>query len=118
MIKWLYKRIIRKLNLSKDQLIELKSRLTKENICKGPFVQGEKNCPNTTALALKKGIDKFKKTDEVWGLMKNRGVRKIELWSFYVVFDIPAILSERFFEKALGIMKSAIDEIIYEKQKS
>ena len=116
MIKRLYKRVIRKFDLSVDQLRELKRRLAPENICKGPFVQGEKNCPNTTALAIKEGVDRFKMADEVKKLLAKYGVTNVELRTFYVLFDIPAMISERFFEQKLQKMKRTIDELIYEKQ--
>jgi len=116
MIKRLYKRIIRKLNLSEDQLKELKSRLLPENICKGPFVQGEKNCPNTTALAIREGAGKFKTSGEVKMLMMKYGIKNIELWMFYAIFDLPAILSEGYFRKSLAYMKSGVDDLIAEKR--
>ncbi|MBI2639282.1 MAG: hypothetical protein HYW90_00105 [Candidatus Sungbacteria bacterium] len=117
MLKRLYKRIIRKFDLSKGQLRELKDRLVEENICKGPFVRGEQNCPNTTALAIKEKVGKFKVSDEVGQLMVKYGVRRIELWIFYVLFDLPAILSEGYFRKSLASMRNAIDELIQEERK-
>lgn len=117
MIKLLYKRIIRKLNLSVNQLKELKDKLALENICKGPFVQGEKNCPNTTALAIKEGRGRFQESSEVKKLLKQRGVNNIELWTFYLLFDMPALISERFFKKALSSMRTVVNELIQEKQR-
>lgn len=115
MIKRLYKRIIRKFALSEAQLKELKTRLIPENICKGPFVQGDKNCPNTTALAIKEGMGKFTVSGKIKKLMKEYGVKRIELWAFYAAFDIPAILSENYLLKSLKEMRDAIDELISEK---
>ncbi|MEK7208033.1 MAG: hypothetical protein AAB699_00615 [Patescibacteria group bacterium] len=114
MLKRLYKRIVRKFGLTKDQLRELSGRLVEENICKGPFVQGEKNCPNTTALAIKENVGKFRVSDEVKALMVRYGVERIELWTFYVLFDLPAMLSERYFKKSLVMMRDAIDELVQE----
>jgi len=108
--------MIRKLDLSEDQLRELKSRLIPGSICKGPFVQGEKNCPNTIALAVKEGVGKFTESDEVKGLLRKYGVGSIELWTFYLVFDIPATLSNRFFESATKAMKGAVDKLIQEQK--
>ena len=79
-------------------------------------MQGAKNCPNTTALAIKEGVGRFIVSDEVKKLMKRYGVRSIELWAFYAIFDLPAILSESYFKKSLGEMKDVIDELIVEKQ--
>lgn len=118
MLKRLYKRIIRKFGLTENQLKELRDRLTSENICKGPFVQGEKNCPNTTALAIKEKVGKFRVSDEVGQLMARYGVRKIELWTFYTLFDLPAMLSEEYFRKSLATMRNAIDELVQERGKS
>lgn len=115
MIKKLYKRILKKLNLPADQLQELKNRLTHESICKGAFVQGEKNCPNTTALATKEGVDKFREANEVKKLLAKYGVGRIELWTFYVIFDLPAMISERFFERRLREMRHTVDELIKSK---
>lgn len=117
MLKRLYKRIIRKFELTENQLRELRDRLTAENICKGPFVQEEKNCPNTTALAIKENIGKFKVSDEVGPLMTRYGVKKIELWTFYALFDLPAMLSEGYFSKSLSMLRGAIDELIQEERK-
>ncbi len=114
MLKRLYKRIVRKFNLNRDQLRELRDRLVSENICKGPFVQGEKNCPNTTALAIRENVGKFTVSDEVKALMTRYGVKRIELWAFYVLFDLPAMLSERYFRKSLAIMRDAIGELVQE----
>lgn len=115
MIKRLYKRIISKFDLSETQLKELRERLIPESICKGPFVQGEKNCPNTTALAIKEGIGKFKVSGTVKRLMEKYGVKSVELFAFYAIFDLPAILSEKYFEKSLAKMRNALDELIIEK---
>lgn len=52
-LKSQYKKILKKLDLSTDQLHELRNTLQPKKICSGPFIQGEKMCPNTTALALK-----------------------------------------------------------------
>ncbi|MBI2627189.1 MAG: hypothetical protein HYW77_03010 [Parcubacteria group bacterium] len=117
MIKQLYKKIIRKFDLSEQQLGELKGRLVPENICKGPFVQGEKNCPNTTALAIKEGVGKFTVSGGVKKLMKKYGVKSTELWLFYAVFDIPAIFFEKYFRKSLTKMRDALDGLVIERQR-
>ena len=115
MIKALYKRILKKLNLSKDQLMVLKERLASRNICKGPFLRDGKMCPNTTALAIREGREKFQKADEVMELLKRYHIGRTELWIFYALFDIPAMVSERFFKKALKDMRNAVDDLIREK---
>lgn len=117
MLKRLYKRIIKKFGLTEDQLKELKSRLVEENICKGPFVQGEKNCPNTTALAIKENTGKFTVSDGVKALMTRYGVKRIELRAFYMLFDLPAMLSERYFRRSLAIMRNAVDELVQKGNK-
>ena len=116
MIKWLYKRIIRKLDLSENQLGELKNKLVPESVCKGPFVKGNRMCPNTTALAIKEGVEKFTKSDEVRELLRKYGVGSIELWTFYFVFDIPAMLSDRFFEGAIKAMRGVANELVQEQK--
>lgn len=75
-------------------------------------MKGEKNCPNTTALAIKEGVGKFRELNKVRELLRKYGVSSIELWTFYLVFDTPAMLSKRFFESAIRAMKSAVDELI------
>jgi len=114
MIKHLYKRIIRKFGLSEMQLKELHATLVQGNICKGPFMQGEKSCPNTTALAIKEKRTVLKDSSQVRALMRKYNVLGSELWVFYIVFDLPAQLSDSYFKKALKDMRNAVNELIEE----
>jgi len=114
MLKSLYKKMIRKLNLTHDQLTALKDRLNTQNICSGHFVSGDKMCPNTTALAIKLGVKKLSNR-EVRGLLNEHGVSNSELWTFYFLFDLPAKFSKNFAEWAMSIFREAIAEIIKEE---
>ena len=115
MIKSAYKSLIKKFNLSKDQLRELKEKLEEQKICKGPFFEEGKMCPNTTALSIKEKRNEFESSDEVVKLLNKYGVSRIELWKFYCLFDLPAMISKNFFSKALREMRFAVDELIRER---
>jgi len=115
MLKKLYKRIIRKLNLSVEQLKILKSRLTADNICCGAFTKDDKMCPNTNALAIKRGIERFESEQQVRVYLNNNGITNQELYPFYLLFDLPAMLSKKLFIKRLTILQHAIDELIQGK---
>jgi len=67
-------------------------------------------------LAIKEGRGRFQESSEVRKLLKQCGVSSIELWTFYTLFDIPAMISEKFFERTLGIMRAAVDELIQKKR--
>ena len=116
MAKRLYKRILKKLNLTRDQLKELQTRLITRNVSRGPFLSGDKMCPNTTALAIKRGIARFRDDREVKRLLKQYTVTPVELWVFYALFDIPAMVSERLFTRLLQDLKSAVDELSQENR--
>ena len=112
MLTRLYKRILEKLQLTPEELFKLQERLTKQNICKGPFLQGEKMCPNTTALAIKGGDGNSLNAQEVKMLLKKHGVTAYDLCSFYLLFDLPSMFSDKLFEKSLGRLKEAVDELL------
>jgi hypothetical protein len=111
MRKWLYKKILRKIDLSRDQLTKLLNKLNTDNICTGPFLKGEKMCPNTTALSLKLGRT-FNSNTEIDRLLKQAKVSKLELVLFYLFFDVPAAFSFKLFEKTLKELKTAIRELM------
>lgn len=73
-------------------------------------------CPNTTALAIKEGENKFQNSTQVKQLLRQYGITSIELWLYYIVSDIPAMLSKRFFKNALESMRSSIDTLIRRKE--
>lgn len=112
MVRYLYKRMLGKLRPSRNQLQTLKAQLIPENICKGPFILGDKKCPVTTALEIKENPNTLKDAAQVRAMLRNHGVGTIELMLFYALFDIPAIASEKCFKKSLSIMQGAVSELI------
>ena len=114
MLKEIYKRILKKLNLSNSQLEVLKGRLTIDNISSGPFIKEGKMCPNTNALAIKLDIDMFANSKDVRKQLNQSGVTNVELWFFYLLFDIPAVTSKVFFRNALSKLQAAVNELIFE----
>jgi hypothetical protein len=112
MLRWLYRRIIGKLRLSSDQLKELRDKLQPSNICAYQFVEGGKMCPNTIALSIKEHRQTFKGKSEIKALLKQHGVTQLELWIFLLIYDLPAVLSQKFFEKSLMTMRSTIETMI------
>ena len=111
MIKFFYKRIIAKLNLSREQLLMLKNKLIPESICSGPFFTEQKMCPTTTGLALKLNVPKLDDKAEIYAQFRSFGARKIDFYLLYIVFDLPSLFSDRFFKYSLDQMKKAVDEI-------
>lgn len=111
MLKALYKKILKKLGLTREELLLLKEKLSPENICKGPFIKDNKMCPNTTALAIKTNR-KFANSLEILEIFKKYKISRHELWLFYLQFDIPSKISERFFKHSLENMKEGINELI------
>jgi|SRR3989344_1909396 len=109
--KYLYKKILKKLNLNKKELLLLKKKLKDGNICAGPFVEGRKMCPNTTALSIKLK-KKFKDNNVVSKNLKKLGVSKIYLWLFYITFDIPSMLSKSFFGRKVDDLREAVGELL------
>jgi len=113
MLKWLYKRILRKLDLNKEELLKLHTSLAPERMSKGPFIQGAKMCPNTTALALKEKAVPFE-VNSIRSRFADRGISALELWIFYVVFDFPSRLSKTYFLNSIDTMKQGIKELLEE----
>jgi hypothetical protein len=93
MLTWLYTRILKKLNLSSGQMQSLSEKLADGAVCVGPFQKDGLLCPNSSALALKLGRQAFTNAGEIRRLLKRHGVSAVELWAFYVLFDIPSLLS-------------------------
>lgn len=112
MIRFFYKRIIRKLNLSPEQLRTLQNRLVPEAICNGPFFKEGKMCPSTTALSLKLEQARLDDKTEILKQFRSFGISRFDLNLLYLVFDLPAIISDRFFRYSLQEMKLAIDEML------
>jgi hypothetical protein len=112
MLKELYKRIITKLELSKPELEVLKRNLREENICIGPFQSKDKMCPNTTALSIKLNTQRFNSSSEIRSRFKENGISNLELWLFYVLFDISSMLSETYFKKRMELFRDVVDELI------
>jgi hypothetical protein len=114
MLNWLYRRILKKLALKKDELINLQNRITPEQICAIKFVDGNKACPNTTALKVKlqqplndKALIKQKFQDHKIG--------NLELWAFMFLYDIPAMFSNKQKVKKLAVLRKAIDILLIPK---
>lgn len=113
-LKSKYKEILIKLNLSVDQLKELKNKLQPQNVCAGPFIKREKLCPNTIALSLRLN-DRPKDKVSVRKLLNQSRITNFELIIFYILFDFPAMISNKLFQKLLGNLKEAVQELIEEK---
>jgi hypothetical protein len=111
MLKTVYKSILKKLSLSKNQLGELISALNPNSICKGPFIQGEKMCPSTTALRIKLGSEKLTNSTQVKKLLRNYGITTWDLILFYIFYDVPSLLSENLFKRCLQELKMAATEL-------
>ncbi len=116
LLKNIYQNNIRALDLSKKQLETLKGRLLPNKVCYGPFIKDGKMCPTTTALSIKIRDRKFRDNSEIKIILRKSGIKKINLWIFYILFDIPSMLSERFFKNALNDLKEVINELIREKR--
>src|SRR3989338_6782943 len=111
----LYKRILKKLDLSADQLWNLGKKMTSRYICAGPFIRADKMCPNTTALSIKEGGLGFKDPNQIRKLFKIYNISSLDLWLFYFLFDMLASISKTFFERSLLKMRTAVDEILAHK---
>jgi hypothetical protein len=109
MLKYLYKKILRELRLSQGQLSILKNKLNTDTICAGPFIDGYKMCPNTTALSIK--LNRNLNKGDVKSLLKTNGVSDLQLKLFYIIFDTPAMISKSYFQKSLQTMQQAISEL-------
>ncbi|MDP3880813.1 MAG: hypothetical protein Q8Q32_01350 [bacterium] len=109
MLKVIYKRILRKLRLSSFELKELQFRLTEENISVGPFVDGKKMCPNTTALSIKERINL--NNNNVRKTFKAKGVSGLDLMLFYLLFDLPAKISRKRKVALIKKLKESINEL-------
>ena len=115
MLKNLYKRILKKLNLSKEELERLQAKLKPENISAGPFIEGSKMCPNTTALSIK--LDKIKLEDErVRQLFKKYKISNLDLVLFYLFFDMPSKLSTKQKFQSIHKLKEVVKELSDQKK--
>lgn len=112
MVKFIYKRILKKLSLSREELIILRKNLISGKVCAGPFIDGDLMCPNTLALSIKIKGDNI----NIAGIRKefhDLGVTWIELGIFYLVYDIPAMISRIYANESLFFLKKAVDELLY-----
>ena len=105
--KWVYRRILGKINLSKNELLLLRQDLKKEKISHGPFIQDKKMCPTTIALSIKMG-KRFNEDREIVKALKEVGINKSLLWLFYISYDLPSKISTKFFEKNLSDLRAVI----------
>ncbi len=108
----LYRRILKKLNLSRDQLFELDQRLNANEICAHSFIGNQKMCPNTTALWIKQGKQPLTNSRQVKSELRQHGITGIELIPFYLVYDVPSILSKNMFKSKLKTLRSAVEELL------
>jgi hypothetical protein len=68
-------------------------------------------CPNTTALSIKENGKRFADADEVRANLKAHGIGKPELWLFYLIFDLPSMVSNRYFEKSLKSLRESVRDL-------
>ena len=108
---YIYRKILERINLSKKELLKLKNKLIEENICCGPFLKNNKMCPTTTALSIKLK-KKFNEKNVVRKNLKEIGVSKVMLLLFYLTFDLPSIISHKFFIQRLKEFRKLIDDLI------
>jgi hypothetical protein len=116
MLKSLYKRILIKLDLDTFQLQELSSKLNSDQVCAGDFVEGDKMCPNTLALAIKENVGRFTNSKQAKDLFPKYNIFQFELSVlFYILFDIPAKLSSRLHARLLSSLRESVTELISKK---
>ena len=113
--RYIYKNLLKKINLSKAELLKLKKELREDNICYGPFVKGNKMCPTTTALSVKLKVARFKNGEMVSRKLKEEDVSKTMLMLFYLTFDLPSMISHKFFTRKLRDFRKIVDDLIKEK---
>jgi len=113
--KYIYKKILEKMDLSKAELLKLKKELREENICYGPFIKRNKMCPTTTALSIKLRVSKFKDNSAVSKKLKEIGINKATLMLYYLTFDFPAMVSHKFFKRKLRDFREVMDLLVKEK---
>lgn len=101
----LYKKILNRLKLGAEQKIELSDQLSPASVCAGPFIQGSKMCPNTTALSIKYNFDPKSSNKYIKKLFKQNGINPFDLWLFYIFFDLPAMISKKFLENKVNNFK-------------
>lgn len=109
---FIYRKILKKMNLSKRELSSLKKNLTAGKICAGPFVKKSKMCPVTTAASIKLNAGRFKDKKIVKKSLRKLGVSNVYLNFYYVVFDIPAMFSKNFFQNRLKEFHKVINELM------
>jgi CRISPR/Cas system CSM-associated protein Csm4 (group 5 of RAMP superfamily) len=112
MLKDLYKKMLGKMGLSNEQLRQLQGRLYVSKVPEGgQFIDGEKKCPNTHPIAILANNENLSK-QETKDYLKKLGITFTEMWTFYFLYDVPAILSRKPLEKRLVVLRGAIDEMI------
>lgn len=116
MLKSIYKRILLKLDLDKAQLAKLAQSLNSYAVCAGGFVDGTKMCPNTKALAIKTGKKAFDDKNQIKQLFKKHNVSLFELsFLFYLLYDLPAMLSDKAHEHLLNKLRKSANDLIKTK---
>jgi len=112
---YIYRKVLEKLDLSKKDLQKLKNELKEEKICCGPFLKNDKMCPTTTALSIKLKAGKFKNSEIVSEKLRELGISKSRLYLFYLIFDLPAMISHKFFKRKLRDFRKVVDCLVKEK---
>ena len=112
--KYIYKKNLERLNLTKSELLKLKQELKEDRVCYGPFVKGNKMCPTTTALSIKLKVGKFN-NKVVSKKLREIGISRIMLILFYLTFDVPSMISHKFFSRKLGDFRKVVEDLISEK---
>jgi hypothetical protein len=105
---YLYRKILNKINLSDQEVLILKKKLTTNKVCSGPFIKNGKMCPVTTALSIKLKRKRFSGKKEIQESLDKIGVSRIRLWLFYLVFDLPSLISKRIFKRNLETLKKSV----------
>jgi len=67
-------------------------------------------CPTTTALGIKLK-KKFKDNTQVSSKLREIGINKSLSMLFYITFDIPAMISHKFFKRKLKDFREITDEL-------
>jgi len=78
------------------------------------FVSQGKMCPNTTAVSIKERI-KPKDKRHSKDLLKKYNITSKQLVPFYLAYDLPALISRRYFNYSLSAMREVVDGLLKSK---
>lgn len=114
---FIYRKILKKIDLSRIELLRLKDKLTTSDICYGPFVLGDRVCPSTAALAIKLKPDTQLHLIDIKRVLRQHGVGTFCQVLFYITFDMPSSISARFFKKQLQKFRTVINKLVQSPSK-